>query len=121
MTVSDSDRIEGGTVMDSGRGGGDGVALRPADPNPVSAMGIAGGGCRRRESERAAQVGPPPARLEAAFDLERLEMAEAGVRSQVEPHTREAFRLTALEDLSGADAAARLGTRVVTVFKAKRS
>ena len=43
------------------------------------------------------------ARLEEAFDLERLEMAQASVRQRVEPHTWEAFRLTALEGRSGAE------------------
>jgi RNA polymerase sigma factor (sigma-70 family) len=59
------------------------------------------------------------ARLEAAFDLERLEIAQAHVRQRIEPHTWEAFRLTALEGQSGTDAAARLGMQVGTVFKAK--
>jgi RNA polymerase sigma-70 factor (ECF subfamily) len=58
-------------------------------------------------------------RLEAAFDLERLELAQARVRQRVEPHTWEAFRLTALEGESGADAAAVLHMQVGTVFKAK--
>ncbi len=59
------------------------------------------------------------ARLEQAFDLERLEMAQARVRERIEPHTWEAFRLTALEGKSGADAAAVLHMQVGTVFKAK--
>jgi RNA polymerase sigma-70 factor (ECF subfamily) len=59
------------------------------------------------------------ARLEEAFDLERLEVAQACVRRRVEPHTWDAFRLTALEGLSGAAAAAVLGMQVGTVFKAK--
>lgn len=59
------------------------------------------------------------ARLEAAFDLEQLEIAQGRVRGRVEPHTWEAFRLTAIEGLSGADASTRLGIRVGTVFKAK--
>jgi RNA polymerase sigma-70 factor (ECF subfamily) len=59
------------------------------------------------------------ARLEAAFDLERLEMAQARVRQRIEPHTWEAFRLTALEGRSGAEAAALLQMQVGTVFKAK--
>jgi RNA polymerase sigma-70 factor (ECF subfamily) len=58
-------------------------------------------------------------RLEEAFDLERFEMAKARVRQRIEPHTWEAFRLTALEGRSGADAAALLGMQVGTVFKAK--
>jgi RNA polymerase sigma-70 factor (ECF subfamily) len=58
-------------------------------------------------------------RLEAAFDLERLELAQARVRERVESHTWDAFRLTALESKSGADAAAILQMQVGTVFKAK--
>jgi RNA polymerase sigma-70 factor (ECF subfamily) len=48
-----------------------------------------------------------------------LEEASARVRQRVAPHTWEAFRLTALEGLSGAEAAARLGMKVATVFVAK--
>jgi RNA polymerase sigma factor (sigma-70 family) len=59
------------------------------------------------------------ARLEEAFDLERLEMAQANVRRRVEPRTWEAFRLTAIESQSGAEAAAVLKMQVGTVFKAK--
>jgi RNA polymerase sigma-70 factor (ECF subfamily) len=59
------------------------------------------------------------ARVEEAFDRELLAAAEARVRARVEPHTWEAFRLTAVDGLSGADAAARLGMQVGTVFKAR--
>jgi len=59
------------------------------------------------------------ARLEAAFDQERFELAQARVRERVEPHTWEAFRLTALEGKSGAETAAALEMQVGTVFKAK--
>jgi RNA polymerase sigma-70 factor (ECF subfamily) len=59
------------------------------------------------------------ARLEAAFDLERLELAQAAVRRRVEPHTWEAFRLTSLEGKTGAEAAAILHMQVGTAFKAK--
>ena len=55
-------------------------------------------------------------RLEAEFDLELLEEAERRVRQCVAPHTWEAYRLTAIEGLSGAEAAARLGTKVAAVF-----
>jgi RNA polymerase sigma-70 factor (ECF subfamily) len=57
--------------------------------------------------------------LEEAFDLELMELAVLRVRQQVEPRTWEAFRLTALEGLSGAEAAAHLGMQVDAVFKAK--
>jgi RNA polymerase sigma factor (sigma-70 family) len=59
------------------------------------------------------------ARLEAAFDLEKLESAQLRVRQRVEPRTWEAFRLTALEGKSGADAAGLLQMQVGAVFKAK--
>jgi RNA polymerase sigma-70 factor (ECF subfamily) len=59
------------------------------------------------------------ARLGEAFDLELLESATERVHGRVEPQTWEAFRLTALEGLAGADAAARLNMRVASVFKAK--
>jgi RNA polymerase sigma-70 factor (ECF subfamily) len=57
--------------------------------------------------------------LEAEFDRAVLEEAADRVRRRVEPHTWEAFRLTAFEGLSGAEAATRLGLKVATVFKAK--
>ena len=57
--------------------------------------------------------------LADAFDRELYERAADRVRARVEPHTWEAFRLTGLDGLSGADAAARLGMEVATVFKAK--
>ena len=58
-------------------------------------------------------------RLDEAFDRELLEEATVRVRARVAAHTWEAFRLTALEGLSGAEAAAQLGMEVYTVFKAK--
>jgi RNA polymerase sigma-70 factor (ECF subfamily) len=58
-------------------------------------------------------------RLQATFDQELLELAVARVRARVEERTWEAYRLTAQEGLSGAQAAARLGMQVGTVYKAK--
>ena len=58
-------------------------------------------------------------RMEEAFDLELLEMATNRVRDRIQPQTWEAFRLTALDGLSGAEAGARLGMPVASVFKAK--
>jgi RNA polymerase sigma-70 factor (ECF subfamily) len=55
-------------------------------------------------------------RLEAEFDLELLEEAQRRVRRRVAPHTWEAYRLTAIEGLSGAEAAARLGMKLAAVF-----
>jgi RNA polymerase sigma-70 factor (ECF subfamily) len=59
-------------------------------------------------------------RLEEAFDRELLEEAVRRVRLRVEPQTWEAFRLTAEEGLSGAEASARIGMRVSQVYVAKR-
>jgi RNA polymerase sigma-70 factor (ECF subfamily) len=58
-------------------------------------------------------------RLQETFDQELLEVAAAQVRSRVEAQSWEAYRLTALEGLSGSLAAARLGMQVGTVYKAK--
>src|SRR5205807_5575302 len=55
-------------------------------------------------------------RLEAEFDLELLEEAKRRVRQRAAPQTWEAYRLTAIEGLSGAEAAARLGMKVAAVF-----
>jgi len=58
-------------------------------------------------------------RLEEAYDLELLEKALERVQLRVQAATWEAYRLTAVERLSGAEAAARLNMKVVSVFKAK--
>jgi RNA polymerase sigma factor (sigma-70 family) len=58
-------------------------------------------------------------RLEEAFDRELLGQAMLRVQARVAAHTWEAFRLTALEGLSGAQAAERLGLKVANVFVAK--
>src|SRR4051812_40120894 len=55
-------------------------------------------------------------RLEAEFDLELLEEAGRRVRQRISTQTWEAYRLTAIEGLSGAEAAARLGMKVAAVF-----
>jgi RNA polymerase sigma-70 factor (ECF subfamily) len=59
-------------------------------------------------------------RLEEGFDRELLEEAVCRVRLRVEPRTWEAFRLTAEEGLSGAEASARIGMRVSQVYVAKK-
>jgi RNA polymerase sigma-70 factor (ECF subfamily) len=58
-------------------------------------------------------------RLEEAYDRELLDLAAERVRARVEPRTWSAFRMTALEGRSGAEAAAELGLRVAAVFMAK--
>jgi RNA polymerase sigma-70 factor (ECF subfamily) len=57
--------------------------------------------------------------LETAYEQELMECALVRVRPRVQPLTWEAFRLTALEGLSGARASARLGMAVTSVYKAK--
>lgn len=59
------------------------------------------------------------ARLEAEFDRELLEAAADRVKRRVDPSTWEAFRLTAIEGLSGAEAADRIGLKVANVFVAR--
>lgn len=58
-------------------------------------------------------------RLEEAFDRELLEAAIAGVRLRVALRTWEAYRLTAVEGLPGAEAAEQLGMAVARDFSAK--
>jgi RNA polymerase sigma-70 factor (ECF subfamily) len=60
-------------------------------------------------------------RLEEQFDLEMLEQATCRVRDRVQPRTWDAYALTAVEGLSGAEAASRLGMSVAAVFTAKAS
>jgi RNA polymerase sigma factor (sigma-70 family) len=57
--------------------------------------------------------------LEAEFDQELLEEALRRVRPRLSEQQWDAFRLTALEGLSGAAAAARLGMLVATVYSTK--
>ena len=57
--------------------------------------------------------------LEEVFDRELLEMATLRVQQRVAPQTWEAFRLTALEGLAGAEASRRLLMPVAHVFVAK--
>jgi RNA polymerase sigma factor (sigma-70 family) len=58
--------------------------------------------------------------LEQEFDRELLEEAMHRVRLRVAPQTWRAFCLTALEGLSGAEAAERIPMQVAQVFVAKR-
>jgi RNA polymerase sigma-70 factor (ECF subfamily) len=58
-------------------------------------------------------------RLEEEFDHELLEEAMARVQGRVEPQTWEAFRLTSVEGLSGAEAAARIPMKEAMVFIAR--
>jgi len=58
--------------------------------------------------------------LEAEFDREVFEEAVGRVRLRVAPQTWSAFALTAMEGLSGAEAAERIPMQVAQVFVAKR-
>lgn len=58
-------------------------------------------------------------RLEAEFDQELLDEAMTRVRGRVEPQTWEAFRLTSMEGLSGAQAAERIPMKEAMVFIAR--
>src|SRR4051794_15227672 len=58
-------------------------------------------------------------KLEEAFDLEILELAQLRVQLRVAPHTWEAFHLLTLEGLSVAEVAARVGMKVAMVYVAK--
>ncbi len=58
--------------------------------------------------------------LEEEFDRELLQEAMHRVRLRVAPQTWQAFQLTALDGLSGAEAAARIPMAVAQVFVAKR-
>jgi RNA polymerase sigma-70 factor (ECF subfamily) len=57
--------------------------------------------------------------MEQAYERELLELAMKRVEPRVKPMTWEAFRLTSIENLSGAEAAARQGQPVSNVFVAK--
>jgi RNA polymerase sigma-70 factor (ECF subfamily) len=58
-------------------------------------------------------------KLQEAFDHELLEAAKVRVRLRVAPHTWEAFRLVALEDLPVAEVAATVRMQVAMVYVAK--
>jgi RNA polymerase sigma-70 factor (ECF subfamily) len=58
-------------------------------------------------------------RLDEEFTHALFEEASARVRLRVQPHTWDAFRLTALEGRPGAEVAALLGMQVATVYVAR--
>jgi RNA polymerase sigma-70 factor (ECF subfamily) len=76
----------------------------------------AGGSDALRQLQAVAARDDLEQRLAEAFDLELWEEAQARVRLRVAPTTWEAFRLLALEGVSGAEAAAQLGVKVAAVF-----
>jgi RNA polymerase sigma-70 factor (ECF subfamily) len=58
-------------------------------------------------------------RIEEAFNRDLLELAMHRIKGRVKPATWDAFQLTAIEGLSGAEAAQKLGMPVAHVFVAK--
>ena len=88
------------------------VAARRKDPgqNAASIALIADSAEAQSDLER---------QLEDAFDRELLEVAMHRIKGRVKPATWDAFHLTAIEGLSGADAAQKLGIAVAHVFVAK--
>jgi RNA polymerase sigma-70 factor (ECF subfamily) len=85
---------------------------------------------RRRDAARGGPAGEDPlqtleardnlaTRLEGAYEQELLGQALARVRQRVQSQTWNAFQLTALDGLSGAEAAARLAMPITSVYKAK--
>ncbi len=82
--------------------------------------GAGAGDTAHREALHAVEARDDLARrLDEEYDRELLDLAAERVRGRVEPHTWEAFRLTALEGVPGAEAAGRLGLPVYVVFKAR--
>jgi len=57
--------------------------------------------------------------MEGTYEQELMDEAFVRVRPRVQPQTWQAFCLTTYEGLSGAEAAARLGMPVTSVYKAK--
>lgn len=57
--------------------------------------------------------------IEQVFDRELLEIAMHRIRGRVKPATWDAFRLTAIDGMTGVEAALELAIPVATVFVAK--
>ena len=60
-------------------------------------------------------------RLAEEYDRELLEVAIFEIRRRIAPHTWEAFRLLAFEELPGAEVARRLNMKVGNVYVARSS
>jgi RNA polymerase sigma-70 factor (ECF subfamily) len=85
-----------------------------------SKPGGASGGASELDKLCTAEAGADfLAMIEQAGNRELLERATQRIRLRVQPHTWDAFRLMALEGVSGAEAARRLGMKVGTVFVAR--
>jgi RNA polymerase sigma factor (sigma-70 family) len=88
------------------------VAARRRDPGQSACQidTIADSGEAQSDLER---------QIEDGFDLELFEIAMHRIKGRAKPAHWEAFHLTAIEGLSGADAAHKLGIPVGHVFVAK--
>jgi RNA polymerase sigma-70 factor (ECF subfamily) len=69
--------------------------------------------------EDEASVADLSTRIEAAYEQELLEEAEARVQLRVKPHTYQAYRCAAVEQQPPAEVAAQLGMSVDEVYVAK--
>jgi RNA polymerase sigma factor (sigma-70 family) len=80
----------------------------------------------RKDDEALKQIEEAPARedlarrIEEAFDEELLQQATEAVQERIEHQTWEAYRLTAIEQLTGAEAAQQLGMPVMNVYVSRR-
>jgi RNA polymerase sigma-70 factor (ECF subfamily) len=80
---------------------------------------------QRGDDQTLARLAAPAAgddllnRLDEEYERELLDEAMTRVRLRVQPHTWQAFVLTTLEGLSGAEVAERLGIKVGTVYVAR--
>jgi RNA polymerase sigma-70 factor (ECF subfamily) len=80
----------------------------------------------RKDDQALQQIELAPARedlarrIEEAFDEELLQQAIEAVQERIEHPTWEAYRLTAVERLSGAEAARQLGIPVMNVYVFRR-
>lgn len=80
----------------------------------------------RKDDDALQRIEEAPARedlalrIEQAFDEELLRLAMEHVQERIEFQTWEAFRLTALERLTGAEAARQLGVPVMNVYVSRR-
>jgi RNA polymerase sigma factor (sigma-70 family) len=88
------------------------VAARRRDPGQIAGQidTIADSAEAQSDLER---------QIEDGFDLELSEIAKHRIKGRTKPANWEAFQLTAIEGLSGAEAARKLGIPVGHVFVAK--
>jgi RNA polymerase sigma-70 factor (ECF subfamily) len=84
-----------------------------------SRAGLGKGGLETEELQSLEARDDLVALLEEQFDREVLDEATMRVRLRVAPNSWDAYRLTAVEGLTGAQAAQRLGMQVAAVFQAK--